>query len=119
MVDSLLNHFSECCVHDLEAFVLVRNTDILKTKLPKKGNLEDAVNGEDNLIKVAFESRGLVNALQKQMKDTENNNTEIFGIRVEFELKGSVLLVMSLHRIIDFDNDRDESEKRWMKWYIS
>ena len=49
-------------VAELEFFILVRNKENqVKSKLPKKGKLEDAINGEHNLIKLAFDSKLMEN----------------------------------------------------------
>ena len=51
---------------DLECFILVRNKENqVKSKLPKKGKLESAINGEHNLIKLAFDSKLIENFIKK------------------------------------------------------
>ena len=41
----------------LKAFIIVRKDDLVISRFPKKGLLNDALNGEKNLISLAFECR--------------------------------------------------------------
>ena len=51
---------------DLESVIVVRNKENqVKSKLPKKGKLESAINGEYNLIKLAFDSKLIENFIKK------------------------------------------------------
>lgn len=64
--DASMEDFSKLLNADLESFILVRNKDNqVKSKLPKKGKLEDAMTGENNLIKLAFDSRLMENFIKK------------------------------------------------------
>ena len=61
-----MEDFSKLLNADLESFILVRNKDNqVKSKLPKKGKLEDAINGEKNLIKLTFDSKLMENFIKK------------------------------------------------------
>ena len=55
--NALIEHFAIPSVPLLEAFIMARNLDLNKSKLPKKGKLSDAEAGNYTLIKLAFEHR--------------------------------------------------------------
>ena len=62
---------------DLESFILVRNKENqVKSKLPKKVKLESAINGQDNLIKLAFDSKLIDNFIKKDFLSTLSNRNE-------------------------------------------
>ena len=66
LVDATLEQFSNCSNPLLEAFILCRCTQFkVKSQLPKKGKLQDAINGEQNMIRLAFESRSQENLLKR------------------------------------------------------
>ena len=61
-----MEYFSKLLNPDLEYFILVRNKENqVKSKLPKKVKLESAINGQDNLIKLAFDSKLIDNFIKK------------------------------------------------------
>ena len=47
---------------ELKIFILARKKDIPKSKLPKKGKLDDAIKGEKNLISLSFECRNYLSS---------------------------------------------------------
>ena len=55
-VNGSLERFSKCNIQELQSSILTRCPDLQKSKLTKKGKLVYATNGEDNLIKLAFDS---------------------------------------------------------------
>ena len=58
-------------VGDLTSFILSRNLELSKSKLPKKGKVEEAIRGESNLISLAFSLRSKENLLQKKVNASE------------------------------------------------
>ena len=73
-----MEDFSKLLNADLESFILVRNKDNqVKRKLPKKGKLEDAINEEKNLIKLAFDSKLMENFIKKNFRSTLSNRNNI------------------------------------------
>ena len=69
-----MEDFSKLLNADLESFILVCNQDNqVKSKLPKKGKLEDAMTGENNLIKLAFDSRLMENFVKQNFRSTLSN----------------------------------------------
>ena len=59
MIDATHEILSKLTRDELTAFILARKDNILKSKLPKKGIIRDAILGENNLIKMAYELRNL------------------------------------------------------------
>ena len=59
---------------ELKAFILARKDNILKSKLPKKGKLANAILGKNNLIKVAFDIRTFPIVLSLAPTATEINS---------------------------------------------
>ena len=75
--DASMKYFSKLLNADLESFILVRNKDNqVKSKLPKKGKLEDAIKEEQNLIKLAFDSNLIENFIKKNFRSTLSNRNE-------------------------------------------
>ena len=75
--DASMEDFSKLLNPDLEFFILVRNKENqVKSKLPKKGKLESAINGEHNLIKLAFDSKLIENFIKKDFLSTLSNRNE-------------------------------------------
>ena len=58
-------------VDELTAFILARKDDVSKSKLPKKRIIGDAILGEHNLIKIAFDIRSLPIILSLEPTATE------------------------------------------------
>eukprot|EP00957_Ditylum_brightwellii_P211893 15366720-Ditylum_brightwellii.AAC.2 len=61
-----MEHFVELIKEELINFILVYCLEEKKSKLPKKGKLEAAKNGEHNLIKIAFENQYKINMLAEE-----------------------------------------------------
>ena len=62
---------------DLESVIVVRNKENqVKSKLPEKVKLECAINGQDNLIKLAFDSKLIDNFIKKDFLSTLSNRNE-------------------------------------------
>jgi len=47
-------HFYKCNNTQLIAFILSRKSDVPKSRLQKKGKVADAIQGENNLLSIAF-----------------------------------------------------------------
>ena len=75
MSNATLEHFSNCSNPMLEAFVLARTEDLIKSRLPKKGKLIDAQNGERNMILLAFECKEKENMILKKHEDLCDNTS--------------------------------------------
>ena len=58
-----------CIDSELKVFIIVRNDNLLKSRLPKKGQCNDALNGENNLIPLAFECRGMKDKGFKKLQE--------------------------------------------------
>ena len=48
----------------MKGFILCRRTDLVKSKLPNKGKVSNAIAGENNLIAMAFECKNLPNLIE-------------------------------------------------------
>ena len=72
MIDATHEILSKLTRDELTAFILARKDNISKSKLPKKGIIRDAILGENNLIKMAYELRNLpiILILQENSTDT-------------------------------------------------
>ena len=75
-----MDHFDQCLKDELIAFILVRVLDVPKSKLPKKGKLDEAKNGENNLIAMAFDCRTKENIMHQQL-DAHNKTIEHREVR--------------------------------------
>ena len=63
--DATMEQFATCNCPELEAYVLVRNNKYqVKGKLPNKGKLADALAGENNLIKLCYDSQMMDNFIE-------------------------------------------------------
>ena len=61
----ILNNFVQCNSPFLHIFIMVQNPAYnITTKLPKKGNLEDAKLDNDNLISIVYASRMVFNYIK-------------------------------------------------------
>ena len=50
----------------LKSFILARSKDLPRSRLPKKGKIGDAILGENNLLKLAYDLRMSPNLLHQQ-----------------------------------------------------
>ena len=75
--DSEMKHFKDLNKDELEVFLLCRDKSIAtKSKLPNKGKLKDAQNGEKNLIFLAFQLRGKASILDTIPVPEETNENQ-------------------------------------------
>ena len=77
----------KCKSAELKAFILCRRSDLVKSKLPNKGKVSNAIAGENNLISMAFECKNLPNLIEEKIKCIEQehevatlNNTQNLDI---------------------------------------
>ena len=70
-------HFAKCIGEELKSFILARRDNAIKSKLPNKGKIADAIRGEHNLISMAFDSRSMPNVLTDKLKKVEENELSI------------------------------------------
>ena len=79
---------------ELKAFILARNDKISKSNLPKKGKIGDAIQGENNLIKIAYELRNspIILILEEDSAETltRNEQASMFSTINEHSLSVSV-----------------------------
>ena len=68
----------------------------MKSKLPNKGKVSNAIVGENNLIAMAFECKNLPNLIEEKIKYIEeehevvtSNNTQISRHHVETTMSGN------------------------------
>eukprot|EP00957_Ditylum_brightwellii_P205594 15344558-Ditylum_brightwellii.AAC.1 len=61
-----MEHFAEINKEELINFILVCCPEEKKSKLPKKGKIEAAKNGEHNLIKITYENQNKMNMLAEK-----------------------------------------------------
>ena len=74
-------------------------------KLPNKGNIPSAIQGESNHISLAYESRALPNLLQKQLLDEKEDNELVdFDDIINREKRRT-----DLFTIVKIDNAQDVS----------
>ena len=75
--DATLEDFAACNVPQLKHFIYVRApNDVVRSKLPNKGSLEDAKEGVQNLILMAYEIRNENIELEAEDDTEETNNEE-------------------------------------------
>ena len=67
----------KCAVDDLKSFILARTNDITKSKLPKRGKIGDAIQGERNLLKMAYDLREAPNLLHDEMQSITKEQTTL------------------------------------------
>ena len=66
--DVTITMFGQLKIPQLVSFIIVRNESFtIKSRLPKKGKLADAIAGENNLIKIAFDSRCMPNYIKSEL----------------------------------------------------
>ena len=68
---------------DLKSFILARSKDLPRSRLPKRGKVGDAILGENNLLKLAFDLRSAPNLLLQQ-KTSETNRYAIDSAPILF-----------------------------------
>jgi hypothetical protein len=73
--------FADMKCNDLDAFIMARQDGekpefTAKSKIPKKGNLREALVGEINKILIAFDCRQIKKSFRGLPRDTEINNDE-------------------------------------------
>ena len=56
---------SKYTCEELRSFIMACKQDLSRSKLPKKGNVENAVNEASNLISLAFQCQSLPNLMKK------------------------------------------------------
>ena len=90
---------------ELKIFILARKQDVPKSKLPKKGKLDDAIKGEKNLISLALEFRKIKCTADEKLREATNEELDneedkliIFSLKINLEgnnetVKASTLLV--------------------------
>ena len=64
-------HFAKCLSEELKSFILARRDEAVKSKLPNKGKVADAICGEHNLISMAFDCCCVPNILTDLLKKAE------------------------------------------------
>ena len=101
--------FDKCNKLMLIRFVMARRIDIAKKKLPNKGKLADTINGQKNLIRLAFKFRELKNLLAEKLKLVKNTNDDLdeeIGhnllnrFSVEINMSNDSLLTMKLSNLL-------------------
>ena len=60
--------FYKMSVPSLKHFILARNKDIPKSRLPKRGKPADAILGEKNLVRLAHDFKFKPNLLSKELE---------------------------------------------------
>ena len=58
---------------ELKIFILSHDPNVTKSRLPKKGKVGDAIKGEKNLIRLAFDLRDSPNILESQLSASESD----------------------------------------------
>ena len=74
-----VNHeiIAKCNSDELKAFITARNPDLPISKLPNKGNISKAIQGESNLISLTYKYRSLPNLMRKQvLEEVEDEDNE-------------------------------------------
>ena len=69
LMNVTMANLMSCSGDLLKAFIIVRKDNLLISRLPKNGLLNDALKGEKNLISLAFECRGMENKVLKQLQE--------------------------------------------------
>lgn len=97
-------------IAELKAFVLCRRSDLVKSKLPKKGKVYNAIAGENNLIALAFECKNLPNLIEEKIKCIEQeyevatpNNTHISRHHAKVTMSGNESSKLSSLYLHDFN----------------
>jgi len=76
-------HFAKCLSEELKSFILARRDKAVKSKLPNKGKVADAIRGEHNLISMAFNCRSMPNILTDLLKEAEESQLSIDLVNTE------------------------------------
>ena len=58
---------ARCTGSQLKSFVMTRKPDLLVSRLPNKGKLESALQGEKNLISLVYECKMMPNKIHDQL----------------------------------------------------
>ena len=64
----------KCNGNELKSFILVRKTELPKSKLPQKGKIIDAIKGENNLLSIAFGCKEMNNIVKMRIENVEKND---------------------------------------------
>ena len=81
--DAQHEHFVKCLSEELKSCILARRDEAVKSKLPKKGKVADAIRGEHNLISMAFNCRSMPNILTDLLKEAEESQLSIDLVNTE------------------------------------
>ena len=102
-----INHeiIAKCNSDELKAFITARCENLPLSKLPNKGNIPSAIQGESNLISLVYEYRALPNLLRKQLLDEKEDN-ELIDLDDIINKKNRRT---DLFTILNIDNTQDES----------
>ena len=85
LVDATMEHFSSCSAPIIESFLLACRKDIqVKSRLPKKGKLQAAIDGEQNMIHLAFDLRTNENHIEKEYDNLKKTREKIVRLKQMF-----------------------------------
>ena len=73
-------HFAKLLSNELKTFILARRGDLLVSKLPNKGNIADAIRGDNNLIGLAFSWCAASVILDSKLKEAEESEGNIGSV---------------------------------------
>ena len=101
-----INHeiIVKCNSDELRAFITGRNLDLPVSKLPNKGNISNAIQGETNLISIAYNYCSLPNLLRKQLLEEEDN-----GEFIDWEETNNRSGNKDIFTIVNINNAQDGS----------
>merc|ERR1740124_1935628 len=82
LVDATMEHFSSCSAPMLESFLLSHRKDIqVKRRFPKKCKLHAAIDGEKNMIHLAFDLRTNENHIEKEYENLKKTREKIVRLK--------------------------------------
>ena len=61
--------------YELKPFILVRDLDVVKSRLPKKGSAVEAHSGEKNLVSMCYDLKNSTNLLQNKLDELDKNES--------------------------------------------
>ena len=88
---------------ELKIFILARKQDVPKSKLPKNGGIDNAINGKKNLISLDFECRKMKCIVDENLREatdeelySEEDYLILFYLKMNLEVNNKTVKASTL-----------------------
>ncbi len=105
-----MNHetIAKCNSDELKAFITARNQDLPISKLPNKGNISKAIQGESNLISLTYKYRSLPSRIRKQvLEEVKEVEEEEDNKLVDWDDRNQRNVSKNIFTIVNIDSTQD------------